>query len=316
MRVAILDDYQGVALSSADWSAVEVRAEVVVHRDHLANEDALVERLADVEMILAMRERTPFPRSLVEQLPHLKLLITTGARNASFDMPTLREAGVTVCGTGSSGSATSELTWGLILALMRGIPSEHAGVGDGRWQIGVGRDLGDKTLGVIGLGRLGAKVAAVGQAFGMPVLAWSQNMTRERTDELGVELAPSLDELLERSDIATIHLVLSERTRGLIGASELARLGSDAYLVNTSRGPIVDEAALVDALRSGTIAGAALDVFDEEPLPAGHPLIGLENVVITPHIGYVTEEAYAVFYGQAVANILGFLDGSPVRVIE
>lgn len=316
MRVAILDDYQGVALTSADWSAVEALAEVVVYRDHLANEDALVERLADAEMILAMRERTPFPRSLVERLPNLKLLVTTGARNASFDMPALREAGVTVCGTGSSGSATSELTWGLILALMRGIPSEHAGVGDGRWQIGVGRDLGDKTLGVIGLGRLGAKVAAVGQAFGMPVLAWSQNMTRERTDELGVELAPSLDELLERSDIATIHLVLSERTRGLIGASELARLGSDAYLVNTSRGPIVDEAALVDALRSGTIAGAALDVFDEEPLPAGHPLIGLENVVLTPHIGYVTEEAYAVFYGEAVENILGFLDGSPVRVIE
>jgi len=316
MRVAILDDYQGVALSSADWSAVEARAEVVVYHDHLANEDALVERLAEAEMILAMRERTPFPRSLVERLPNLKLLITTGARNASFDMPALREAGVTVCGTGSSGSATSELTWGLILALMRGIPSEHAGVGEGRWQIGVGRDLGDKTLGVIGLGRLGAKVAAVGQAFGMPVLAWSQNMTRERTDELGVELAPSLDELLERSDIATIHLVLSERTRGLIGASELARLGSDAYLVNTSRGPIVDEAALVNALRSGTIAGAALDVFDEEPLPAGHPLIGLENVVLTPHIGYVTEEAYAVFYGEAVENILGFLDGSPVRVIE
>jgi phosphoglycerate dehydrogenase-like enzyme len=231
-------------------------------------------------------------------------------------MTALRDAGVTVCGTGSKGSATSELTWGLILALMRGIPMEHAAIAEGRWQVGLGRDLGDKTLGVIGLGRLGAKVAAVGQAFGMPVLAWSQNLTRERTDELGVELAGSLDDLLERADIATIHLVLSERTRGLIGAAELARLGSESYLVNTSRGPIVDETALVEALRSGTIAGAALDTFDVEPLPTGHPLIGLENVVLTPHIGYVTAETYEVFYGDAVANILRFLDGAPVRVIE
>lgn len=319
MRVVILDDYQDVALTAADWAPVQTRADIEaieVFHDHLHDEDALAERLAAFEVIVAMRERTPFPRSLVERLPNLKLLITTGARNASFDLDALRDAGVTVCGTGSRGSATSELTWGLILALMRRIPAEHGAIADGDWQVGIGRDLGDKTLGVIGLGRLGAKVAAVGLAFGMPVLAWSQNLTRERTDEVGVELASSLDELLERADIATIHLVLSERTRGLIGASELARLGSDAYLVNTSRGPIVDETALVTALQEGTIAGAGLDVFDVEPLPDDHPLIGLESVVLTPHIGYVTEETYEVFYADAVADILGYLDGTPVRAIE
>ena len=316
MRVAILDDYQGVALDSADWSALEARAELLVYRDHLANEDALVERLVDAEIVVAMRERTPFERSLVERLPNLRLLITTGARNASFDLEALRDAGVTVCGTGGRGAATAELTWGLILALMRSIPLEHAAIDDGRWQLSLGRDLGDKTLGVIGLGRLGSQVGTVGRAFGMPVLAWSQNLTRERTDELGVELARSLADLLDRADVATIHLVLSARTRGLIGTPELARLGSDAYLVNTSRGPIVDETALVAALRDGTIGGAALDVFDEEPLPAGHPLIGLENVVLTPHIGYVTAETYAVFYRDAVEDIVAFLDGSPVRVIE
>jgi phosphoglycerate dehydrogenase-like enzyme len=316
MQVAVLDDYQGVALTSADWTAVEARADVVVHRDHLADEDALVSRLADAEIVVAMRERTPFPRSLVERLPNLKLLITTGARNASFDMPALRDAGVTVCGTGSRGSSTAELTWGLILALMREIPREHAAIAEGRWQVALGHDLGGKTLGVIGLGRLGSQVARVGLAFGMPVVAWSQHLTRERTDEVGVELADSLAELLERADVATIHLVLSDRTRGLIGAPELALLGAEAYLVNTSRGPIVDEAALVEALRDRRIAGTALDVFDEEPLPPGHPLIGLDNVVLTPHIGYVTAETYEVFYADAVADILAFLDGAPVRVIE
>jgi phosphoglycerate dehydrogenase-like enzyme len=316
MRVAILDDYQQVALSSADWSPLQDRADLEVFQDHLADEDALVERLEGFEIIVAMRERTPFPRSLVERLPNLKLLITTGARNASFDMPALREHGVTVCGTGSRGSATSELTWGLILALMRGIPLEHAATREGDWQVSLGHDLTDKTLGVIGLGRLGSRVAKVGLAFGMPVVAWSQNLTQERAEEVGVELAASLDDLLDRADVATIHLVLSDRSRGLIGAPELARLGSDAYLVNTSRGPIVDEVALVDALRDRTIAGAALDVFDIEPLPDGHPLLSLDNVVLTPHIGYVTTETYEVFYADAVEDILGYLDGDPVRVIE
>ncbi|MDA0352732.1 MAG: D-2-hydroxyacid dehydrogenase family protein [Chloroflexi bacterium] len=316
MRVAVLDDYQDAALTAADWRPIEARADLVVFHTHLADERELAERLADFDVIVAMRERTPFPRSLVERLPNLKLLITTGARNAAFDMAALADAGVTVCGTGSKGSATSELTWGLILALMRGIPMEHSAVATGRWQIGLGHDLGEKTLGLIGLGRLGAKVAAVGQAFGMPVLAWSQNLTRERTDEVGVELASSLDDLLERADIASIHLVLSERTRGLIGRQELAKLGGRSYLVNTSRGPIVDEAALVTTLRNGVIAGAALDTFDVEPLPHDHPLLGLENVVLTPHIGYVTAETYGVFYADAIESILGFLDGTPVRVIE
>jgi phosphoglycerate dehydrogenase-like enzyme len=316
MHIAVLDDYQSVALTSADWSTLESRADIEVFGDHIADEDALVTRLEGFDGIVAMRERTPFPRSLVERLPNLKLLITTGERNASFDLAALREADVTVCGTGSRGGATAELTWGLILALMRGIPLEHTAIAEGHWQDAVGRDLGDKTLGVLGLGRLGSQVATVGRAFGMPVVAWSQNLTRERADEIGVELASSLDELLERSDVATIHLVLSKRTRGLIGASELVRLGSDAYLVNTSRGPIVDETALVGALRARTIAGAGLDVFEVEPLPAGHPLIGLENVVLTPHIGYVTEETYAVFYRDAVEDVVAYLAGSPVRVIE
>ena len=270
MRVAILDDYQGVALDSADWSALEARAELLVYRDHLANEDALVERLVDAEIVVAMRERTPFERSLVERLPNLRLLITTGARNASFDLEALRDAGVTVCGTGGRGAATAELTWGLILALMRGIPLEHAAIDDGRWQLSLGRDLGDKTLGVIGLGRLGSQVATVGRAFGMPVLAWSQNLTRERTDELGVELARSLDDLLDRADVATIHLVLSARTRGLIGTPELARLGSDAYprehLARPDRGRDGacggaarrdDRGCGVGRLRRGAVAGGA-----------------------------------------------------------
>ena len=263
-----------------------------------------------------MRERTPFPRSLVERLPALRLLVTTGVRNASFDLDALRDNDVTVCGTGSRGNDTAELTWGLILALMRRIQPEHEAIQNGQWQVSLGHDLGEKTLGVIGLGRLGAQVATVGRAFGMSVLAWSQNLTEERTGKLGVELAPSPDSLLQRAAIATVHLVLSDRTRDLIDSDELALLGTDGYLVNTSRGPIVNESALVQALRDGAIAGAALDVFDIEPLPLNHPLIGLNNVLLTPHIGYVTAETYKMFYGEAVENIIAFLNGSPRRIIE
>ena len=315
MRVAILDDYQRVALQSADWSAVEARAEVTAYADHIADEVALAERLRDTEIVVAMRERTPFPRSLFERLPGLRLLVTTGMGNAAFDMAAARDHGVTVCGTGGLGYPTAELTWGLILASARRIPAEHAAIRDGRWQTTLGEGLNGKTLGVIGLGRLGGQVATVGNALGMNVLAWSQNLTRERTNALAVTLAGSLDELLARSDVVTIHLVLSARTRGLLGAAELARMRPTAYLVNTSRGPIVDEAALVAALRSRAIAGAALDVFDVEPLPPGHPLVALDNVVLTPHVGYVTKETYEVFYGDAVADVLAFLDGAPVRVI-
>lgn len=316
MRITILDDYQNVALSSTNWSIVEKQAELVVHHDHIFDEDELVERLANSQIIVAMRERTPFPRTLVERLPDLRLLVTTGVRNASFDLDALRDNGVTVCGTGSRGNDTAELTWGLILALMRRIQPEHEAIENGQWQVSLGHDLGEKTLGVIGLGRLGAQVATVGRAFGMSVLAWSQNLTEERTDKLGVELAPSLDSLLQHADIATVHLVLSDRTKGLISSDELALLGTDGYLVNTSRGPIVNESALVQALRDGTIAGAALDVFDIEPLPLNHPLIGLNNVLLTPHIGYVTAETYKMFYGEAVENIVAFLNGSPLRIIE
>ena len=316
MKVAILDDYQGAALASADWSAVSAQAEVTAYPDHLDEEDALVARLADAEVIVAMRERTPFQRSLIERLPNLKLLVTTGARNASIDVQAAADAGVTVCGTGGLAHPTAELTWALILAMLRRIPKEEQGILGGRWQVDLGEDAYGKTLGVLGLGRLGSRVAAVGQAFGMDVLAWSQNLTRERTDELGVELAASKDDLLRRSDIVTIHLVLSGRSRGLLGAEDLRQMKPTAYLVNTSRGPIVDEAALVAALRDRTIAGAALDVFDVEPLPAGHPFRDLDNVVLSPHVGYVSKENYQVFYGDAVEDILAFLAGAPVRVIE
>lgn len=315
MRVAILDDYQRVAFASADWSAVRERADVTAYADHVADEAALAERLRDAEIVVAMRERTPFPRTLFDRLPNLRLLITTGTRNQSFDLDAARDHGVTVCGTGGLGFPTAELTWGLILALARRIPTENAAIRAGRWQVTLGDGLNGKTLGVIGLGRIGGQVATIGDAFGMSVLAWSPNLTRARTDELGVTLAASREELLERSDVVTIHLVLSSRSAGMIGAKELARMRPGAFLVNTSRGPIVDEAALIDALRTKAIAGAGLDVFDEEPLPSGHPLIGLDNVVLTPHIGYVVKESYAIYYRDAVEDILSFLDGAPVRAI-
>ncbi len=314
-RLAILDDYQGVALASADWRRVRDRCDVVVHRDHLDDEGAVAERLRDAEIVVAMRERTPFPRSLFARLPALRLLVTTGMGNAAIDLVAAREHGVTVCGTGGLPYPTAELTWGLILALARRIPAEHAAIHDGRWQTALGDGLHGKTLGVLGLGRLGGQVATVGRAFGMEVVAWSQHLARDRTDALGVTLAASKEALLEQADVVTIHLVLSDRTRGLIGAPELVRMRDTAYLVNTSRGPIVDEGALVDALRERRIAGAALDVFEREPLPAGHPLLALDNVVLTPHIGYVTKETYAVFFGEAVEDVLAFLDGAPVRVL-
>jgi len=315
VRVAILDDYQSVALRSADWSALAGRAELAAFADHLEDEAALGERLRGFDAVVAMRERTPFPRSLLERLPLLRLLVTTGMRNAAIDVAAARERGVTVCGTRGLDYPTAELTWALILAITRRIPLEHAAVRAGRWQVELGEGLQGKTLGVLGLGRLGGQVAAVGRAFGMEVLAWSQNLTRERTAAAGVTLAASLDALLAASDVVTIHLVLSGRTRGLLGAAQLGRMRPSAYLVNTSRGPIVDEAALVRALRERRIAGAALDVFDREPLPPGHPLLALDHVVLTPHVGYVTKETYQVFYGDAVEDVVAFLDGAPVREI-
>lgn len=315
MKIAVLDDYQGVALESADWSAVMSRAEVVAYSDHLLDEEALAGRLRDSEVVVLMRERTAFPKSLFERLPKLRLLVTTGMRNAAVDVRAAAEAGVTVCGTAGLSYPTAELTWGLILSLVRRIPTEDRAMRNGHWQTQIGEGLQGKTLGVLGLGRLGTQVASVGKAFGMSVVAWSQNLTRERTESLGVELAGSKEGLLQRADVVSIHLVLSERTRGMIGAAELSRMPGTSYLINTSRGPIVDEPALVEALRSRSIAGAGLDVFDQEPLSTDHPLLGLDNVVLTPHVGYVTKETYEVFYGDVVEDILAFLDDSPLRII-
>jgi len=314
-RVALLDDYQGVALRMADWKSLPAGTEVVAFSDHLADEGALATRLADFDIVMAMRERTAFTRSLLERLPKLRLLITAGMRNASIDMKAAAERGVLVCGTAGLPYPTAELAWGLILGLMRHIPAEDRATREGRWQVSLGLGLNGKTLGVLGLGTLGSRVAKVGRAFEMEVLAWSQNLTAARAAEVGATLVPK-DELLARSDIVSIHLVLSERTRGLLGARELGLMKRSAYLVNTSRGPIVDEAALIAALRNGTIAGAGLDVFDPEPLPADHPFRSLPNIVVTPHLGYVTEETYRVFYGHALEGVQAFLRGAPVRVLS
>lgn len=315
MRVALLDDYQGVALGLVDWASLGADVEVQAFADHLSDEAALAARLEPFDAVVAMRERTPFPRTLVQRLPNLKLLITTGARNASFDMPALKERGITVCGTGGAGSGTSELAWGLILSLLRRIHEEDRATRQGKWETTLGIGLQGKTLGVIGLGNLGGKVAAVGKAFGMNLIAWSQNLTAERAEAAGGTLVTK-DELLAQADVISIHLVLSDRTRGLLGVRDLALMKPSAYLVNTSRGPIVDEPALIDALRSHRIAGAGLDTFDVEPLPAGHPFLGMDNVVLTPHLGYVIREGYEVFYGHALEDVRAFRAGAPVRVVE
>ncbi len=315
VRIAVLDDYQGVALEMADWSVLPPDAKVEVFSDHLEGQEAISERLREFEVVVAMRERTPFPRALLEKLPRLELLVTTANQNAAIDVEAARELGAIVCGTGSLGYATAELTWGLILGLVRQIPREDRAVREGGWQVSMGHGLHGKTLGIIGLGNLGTKVASIGKAFGMELVAWSQNLTAERATAAGATLLDK-DELLERSDVVTIHLKLSERTRGLIGEAELALMKPTAYLVNTSRGPIVDEGALVAALEGGTIAGAGLDTFDREPLPLDHPLRRLPNTVLTPHVGYVIDEGYRGYYGDAVEDIAAFLAGKPVRVIE
>jgi phosphoglycerate dehydrogenase-like enzyme len=315
IRVAILDDYQGVALSMADWQSLHPRAQMQAFPDHLDNLDALAKRLHAFEAVVLMRERTPFPRALFEKLPNLRLLVTAGLRNASIDLAAATEHKVQVCGTEMLPYPTAELTWGLILALVRQIPREDRATREGRWQTTLGRGLRGKTLGLLGLGKLGSQVARIGQAFGMEVIAWSQNLTAERATEVGAALV-SKDELFARADLVSIHVVLSPRTRGLVGAAELGRMKPTAFLVNTSRGPIVDEAALLAALRERRIAGAALDVFEPEPLPRDHPLLALDNVVITPHLGYVTEEGYRLLYGQAVEDIRAFLDGKALRPLN
>lgn len=314
-RIAVLDDYQGIAAACADWNALPPDATVSFFSDHLSDEDAVAERLAGFDVVALMRERTPFPRSLIERLPDLRLIVTAGMRNASIDLAAAAARGIAVSGTtGGSGLATAEHTWGLILSLIRHIPAEDAAVRAGRWQSTLGTELKGATLGVLGLGRLGRAVAAVGRAFGMQVIAWSQNLTAEAAAQVGVTRVQK-SELFAASDILTVHLVLSERTRGLVGAGELATMKPTAYLVNTSRGPIVDEAALVAALQEGRIAGAALDVFDTEPLPADHPLRTAPRTVLTPHIGFVTEQTYREWYPAMVEDITAFLAGEPIRVL-
>lgn len=315
MRCAVLDDYQNVALTMADWSKVTGDVEVTVFNEVLSNTDAVAKALQGFQIVCLMRERTPFPRVLFEKLPDLKLLVTSGARNAAIDVAAAKDHGVTVCGTDGAKHPTAELAVGLMIDLARNISIENARMKAGEaWQSTVGGDLYGHTLGILGLGNLGGRVAKVAQAFGMRVLAWSQNLTPERCKELGVEYATKAD-LFQQSDFITIHMVLSDRSRGLVSATDLSMMKPSAYIINTSRGPIIDEAALVTALQDKTIAGAGLDVFNTEPLPRDHILRKLQNVILTPHLGYVTQDGYKLFYGGTVDAIRAFLDGKPIRVI-
>lgn len=317
LRCALLDDYQQVALSMADWRSLADRVDVVPFHGRLATEDDAVRALGDCEIVVAMRERTPFRASLLSRLPRLRLLVSTGMRNAAIDVAAARDRGITVCHTSSRSEPPAELTWALILGLVKHLVPEHAAFATGGpWQRTVGADLQGQRLGLLGLGKIGQRVARVGLAFDMEVVAWSQNLTAERAAAVGVRLASSKEALLESSDIVSIHLILSSRTRGLLGRDALRRMRRTAYLVNTSRGPIVEEAALVEALRAGWIAGAGLDVFDEEPVPLDSPLRALPNVLGTPHLGYVSEAGYRTYYGEAVEDIRAFLDGAPVRVLS
>lgn len=308
MQVAVLDDYQNVALQMADWTPVTERADLTVFTDHLWDPDELVERLAGFDVVMVMRERTPLPRSIIERLPRLKMIASTGPFNASIDMAAAQEHGIVVGTTGGTVASTVELTWALILAAARNLVGESASVRAGGWQTSVGRELSGRTLGVLGLGRIGARVARIGEAFGMKAIAWSQNLTPDAAAEAGATLVTK-DELFATADVLTIHMKLSGRSTGLVGAAELGMMKPTAFLVNTSRGPIVDEAALVEALQRRAIAGAALDVFDTEPLPVGHPLRTLDNVLATPHIGYVADRPYRIFFRDAVAAISGWLEG-------
>ncbi|HYM33449.1 MAG TPA: D-2-hydroxyacid dehydrogenase family protein [Candidatus Cybelea sp.] len=316
MKIAVLDDYQEVAAGLADWKSLG--GDVTVFNDHIADVEALVRRLAPFEIICCMRERTPFPASLLARLPNLKLLVTTGARNLSIDVAAASARGVTVCGTGGGASTEhqmTEFTWSLILALVRHIPAEDRGMRQGGWQTTLGTTLAGKTLGLVGVGRIGADVARIGRAFAMKTIAWSPNLTPERASKAEVDLVSKQD-LFRQADIVTVHMVLSDRSRGIVGADDLRLMKPTAYLINTSRGPLVVEAALLDCLRNKRIAGAALDVYDREPLPADHPLRRLDNVVITPHIGFVTNEAYRTFYRDTVEDVRAFLDGKPIRVLK
>lgn len=318
IKVAVLDDYQGRAWEFADWSSLGEDVDVTFFRETI-DPVALASTLADFQVLVLMRERTTFPRSVLEQLGHLKLLVTTGMGNASVDIAYLRDHGIMVSGTGMTGGAsgvpsTVEVAWALIFATTKRVTIEDRSIRSGRWQVGLPLNLAGATLGLAGVGRLGGAMVGPARVFGMDVVAWSENLTAERATELGVRKV-SKSELLSSSDVLSIHLVLSERTRGLFQAEDLARMKPGAVLVNTSKGPIVDERALIEALRNGTIGAAGLDVFDQEPLPPGHALVGLENAVLLPHLGYVSEPGLRAMYGQAVEDIDAFLKSAPIRIV-
>ena len=315
VRAAILDDYQNVALKFADWSAIAKDVQVKVFNAPLGDDNAVIKTLQGFAIVNMMRERTPFNRKVIEGLPDLKLLITTGARNNSIDLKACAEFGVTVCGTAGFGNPTAAIAVGLMLELTRHIGFENARMKAGApWQVTVGHDLEGKTLGVLGLGKLGQRVAGVAKSLGMKVIAWSQNLTPEKAKESGTEYV-SKEDLFRNADVISIHVVLSDRTRGLVRAKDLGLMKKTAYLINTSRGPIVEEKALIAALNSKSIAGAGLDVFDIEPLPTDHPFRKMDNVVLTPHLGYVSEENYRTFYSGVVEDIRAWLDGKPVRML-
>ena len=315
VQVAVLDDYQEVARGCGPWEDLGDGVELTVFHDHISNSGVLRDLLHDFEVVVAMRERTPFTAERLAELPNLKLLVTTGGANAAIDMDAARELGITVCGTGALPSPTAELTWGLIIALTRHICEEDRRIREGGWQRTIGPELAGRTLGVVGFGRLGQRVARIAQVFEMDVLAWSQNLDGEAARSAGVEPVAK-DELFARSDVVSIHTRLSDRTRGLIGAGELERMKPTAVLVNTSRGPIVQEKALLAALKRGQISGAALDVYDKEPLPADHPLREAPRTLLTPHLGYVSTGTYEVFFRDVVEDIAAFLRGEPVRVLN
>jgi phosphoglycerate dehydrogenase-like enzyme len=307
-RIAVLDDYQHVALSVADWSVLEERATVTVFNDHLADTDAVIERLQPFDIVCVMRERTPITRTIIERLPKLRIICSTGTRNASIDLKAAEERGVQVVRTGYTSTPTIELTWALILGSARNLVAENGSLRSGGWQRLIGEDMAGRTLGVLGLGNVGGPVAQIGNAFGMNVIAWSQNLTAERAAEVSAELV-SKEELFRRADVVSVHVGLSDRTRGLVGAPEFALMKPTAHLVNTSRGPIVVEADLIAALKGRKIAGAAIDVFDQEPLQLDHPFRTLANLLATPHIGFVSRDLYTRFYQDTVENIRGWLDG-------
>jgi phosphoglycerate dehydrogenase-like enzyme len=315
IRIAILDDYQNAALDAADWASLGDDAEITVFDTYIEGEAALAEALQGFDVVIGMRERTAFPKSLIDALPNLKLLVTTGMRNFSFDMDAARDRGIVVSGTTMLGYPASEHAVALMMALFKKIPLEDRSMHEGGWQADVPEGMNGKTLGVLGLGKLGSKVARVGLALDMNVIAWSENLTKERCEEVGVTYATK-DALFADSDVISIHLVSSDRTRGMVGSGELASMKSSAYLINTSRGPIVDEAALIEALTNGAIAGAGIDVYDVEPLPEDHPLRSFKNAVLTGHTGYVVKELYVLAYGEALENVRAWMAGEPIRVLN